>query len=253
MKVDLNALVKELGRPDGAEQYRARVRLRNETARVGGKGQESERKELAAALAKVVVDTQPKERRRIYDRPFANTGMRCELLRALCEIAAAPEVAVLMKAVDDLEVRDAIRRVVACVPGDDATDALAVMAAKEEGTEFRIGAINALGARKTPKSMEALTACIADPDPRIRLAAAEALACCGDPSATAVVAQSFDPNRGWAPHANMNRTLLRMASNLAKSGNKPAADMIFRNVGGSRPEPHQLRAVQLGVQPPQRR
>ena len=249
MKVDLKALVKELEKPDGADQYRARVRLRNETARVGGKGQEAERTELAAALAKVVVETQPKERRRIYDRPFANTPMRCELLRNLCEIAGQSEVAVLMRAIDDLEIRDAIRRVVECVPGDEATDALGVIAAKEEGTEFRIGAINALGARKTAKSMEALTACAADPDPRIRLAAAQALACCGDPSSTAVVAQSFDPNRGWAPHANMNRTLLRLASNLAKSGNKPAADMVFRNVGGGRPEPYQLRAVQLGVQP----
>lgn len=255
MKVDVNELVKELSKPDGPEQYKARVKLRNETARVGGRGQENERTELAAALAKVVADGQPKERRRIYDRPFANTFMRCELLRYLCEIAGPAEVPVLMKAVDDFEVRDFIRRVVESIPGDEATAALVKMAVEEEGNEFRVGAINALGNRKSPAAMEALKTCAADPDPRIRLAAADALAAMGDPTADSVIGQSFDPNRGWAPHANAARTRLRLAGNVAKSGNKAAADQINQGVLAMQPQPYQVKAATNGLQgqtPPRR-
>jgi len=248
MKVDFKQLVNDLKKPDGTENYKARVRLRNETARVGGKGHEAERTEFAAALAKEVADSQPKERRRIYDRPFSNTPMRGELLRSLCEIATAAEIPNLMKAVDDFEVRDFIRRAIECIPGDEATSALAQMAVKEEGNEFRVGAINALGKRKTPAAMEALKTCAADPDPRIRLAAADALANIGDPSAQQVVAQSFDVRRGWAPHANAARTQLRLAANVAKSGNKPAADQIYRNIGAAQPERFQVKAAEIGVQ-----
>jgi len=247
MKVELNELINGLGKPDGPENYKARMRLRNETARVGGKGQEPERAEFAAALAKSVVESQPKERRRIYDRPFANTPMRGELLRSLCEIAGPPEVSVLMKATEDFEVRDFIRRVIECVQGDEATGALAQMAVKGEGTEFRIGAINSLAKRKTAGSIEALKSIAADPDPRIRLAAAEAMSNIGDPSVQQTVAQSFDPNRGWAPHANAARTQLRLASNVAKAGDKQAADQMYGSIG-AQAEPYQVRAAQLGVQ-----
>lgn len=251
MKVDVNALIKELRKPDGQENYKARVRLRNETARVGGKGQESERAEFAAALAKAVVESRPKrEERQKYDRPIAGTPMRSELLRSLCEIAGAAEVAVLAKVIDDFEVRDYVRRVISCVPGDEATNALAEMAVKGTGNEFRIGAINALGDRKTSAAMEALRNCAADPDPRIRLAAADALSNFGDPSVDPVIAQSFDPQRGWAPHANAARTRLRLAANVAKAGNKPAADQIFRGVAASQPERFQVKAMELGVQQP---
>src|SRR5947207_3042745 len=127
MKVDVKELIKELSKPDGPENYKARVRLRNETARVGGKGQEAERTELAAALAKAVAESQPKERRRIYDRPFPNTLMRNELLRSLCEIGGPAEVSVLMKTIEDFEIRDFVRRAIECIPGDEATAALAQM------------------------------------------------------------------------------------------------------------------------------
>src|SRR4051812_42874832 len=144
MKVDVKQLITELGKPDGPENYRARVRLRNETARVGGKGQESERKEFAAALANGVVESRPTRREREkYDRPIASTPMRSELLRSLCEIGSPAEISVLAKVADDFEVRDFVRRVFECIPGDEATAALAQMAVKGEGTEFRIGTINA--------------------------------------------------------------------------------------------------------------
>jgi hypothetical protein len=253
MKVDVNALIKELSKPDGPENYRARVRLRNETARVGGKGQEAERTELAAALAKAVSDSQPKERRRIYDRPFPNTMMRSELLRSLCEIAGPAEVSVLVKAIDDFEVRDFVRRVIECIPGDEATSALSQMAVKGEGTEFRLGAINALGLRKVPASFEALRSCAADPDPRIRLAAAEALSHSGDPAVDAVIAQSFDPQRGWAPHGNTARTRLRLAGSVAKAGNKPGADQIYQGVNAMPTEPYQANAAKIGLQAQPRR
>jgi len=254
MKVDLNELIKELSKPDGPENYKARVRLRNETARVGGKGQEAERAEFAAALAKAATDAQPKERRRIYDRPFANTPMRNDLLRSLCEIAGPAQVATLMKAIEDFEVRDFIRRAIECIPGDEATSALVQMAVKGEGTEFRLGAINALGKRKNGESLKALGACASDPDPRIRLAAADALSHAGDPSLDPVIAQSFDVQRGWAPHANAARTRLRLAGNVAKSGNKPAADQIYNGVISSRPEQYQVQAAVNGSQPqPQQR
>jgi HEAT repeat protein len=248
MKVDVKALIKELEKPDGPENYKARVRLRNETARVGGKGQEAERAEFAAALAKAVVELQPKGRRRIYDRPFANTPMRNELLRSLCEIAGPAEVSVLMKAEDDFEVRDGVRRVLECIQGDESTAALVMMVVKGEGTEFRIGAINALGKRNTPGSLEALKSCAADPDPRIRLAAAEALSNRGDPSAQPVIMQSFDPRRGWAAHGDPVRTQLQLAANVAKAGNKAAADQIYRAVGSMQAQPFQSKAAQAGLQ-----
>jgi hypothetical protein len=265
MKVDLKALIGDLNKPDGPENYRARLRLRNETARVGGKGQEEERKEFAAALAKAVVESHGREQRRggLPQQPPANRGMRDELLRSLCEIAGAAEVSVLMPLVEnseerdnsrraiaeDVDVRDFVRRAIECIPGDEATVALAQMAVKGAGTEFRIGAINALGKRKNAEAMKALQACAADPDPRIRLAAADALSNIGDPSAMPAIGQSFDPNRGWAPHANAARTQLRLASNVGKTGNKQAADQIYRSVG-AQAEPYQVKAAQIGVQQP---
>ena len=280
MKVDLKALIGDLSKPDGPDNYRARVRLRNETARVGGKGQEAERKELAAALAKAVVETQPKDRRSVPQLPRTNTSMRGELLRSLCEIATAAEVPVLMKAIDDSEggppavtkdgrevlrrrnaamddseISDFVRRAIECIPGEEATAALAQMAVKEAGTEFRIGAINALGKRKTPAAFEALKTCAADPDPRVRLAAAEALSNFGDPSVQPMVMQALDPRQGPLPHGNAARTQLRLAANVAKAGNKPAANMMFRSIGGLQPERFQMKAAEIGVQtpPPSRR
>jgi hypothetical protein len=248
MKVDFKELLKELSKPDGKEQYRAKVKLRGEVARAGAPGKEAERAELAAAMAKAVTSRRADMSRRIPQLPFSSTAMRNELLRYLCEIAGENEVTELMKVSDDLEVRDYVRRVIECIPGEKATQALTELAVKSEGTEFRIGAINALSKREGPASAEALKVCAMDGDPRIRLAAAEAMSKHADPGFDALIVSALDPSKGTADHCHCNCLRLRLAAQCAKVGKKEAAMKIYRSVANANPTASERKAADWGLQ-----
>jgi hypothetical protein len=236
-----------LAKGDGPERYRAQVKLRNETSKAARPGNDADRNALAAAMAAYVAESQPKERRRIYDRPFANTPVRLEFLRYLAEIAGDAEVDVLMKSVDDLEVRDGIRRVLEAAPGAKATAALVQCATGEEGTEFRLGAINALGKRTGEGVSAALAKCSTDADPRIRLAAAEAMSQHADPGLDSLIVSALDPAKGAAPHGDCAALRLRLAANVAKAGNKEAAQKIYQAVGATKPTACKEKAVKIGL------
>ena len=140
-----------------------------------------------------------------------------------------------------------MRAVLQEIAGDAAAAALASIVLSGDGSRFRLGAIAALGRRTGAVATEALRKSADDPDPRIRAAAAAAMANGAEPGFDGAIQAALDPAKGVAAHADANRLRLRLASNLAKAGRKNEAKRIFDAVAAGPHEACCKKAVAAGL------
>ena len=114
---------------------------------------------------------------------------------------------------------------------------------------FRSGAIGGLARRSGPEVAAALRQCLEDPSPEVRLAAAESIAGHADPAADAlIVSASQQAGRtGRAPDGRLpyTKARLRLASSLAKGGNKEAAKRICLSILNEKPDEAQQTAADV--------
>jgi HEAT repeat protein len=156
-----------------------------------------------------------------------SSAVRGQVARALCEVGGDMEVPALKTALADFDAREMARWALNRMTCQAATDALIEAASKAVGTEFRVGAVNALATRSASAVLEALKQCAADADPEVRLAAAEALANHADASLDSIIAPVAAAG-GPRAESRIARARIRLAAQLAKAGQKDAARGIYQ-------------------------
>lgn len=244
-------LAEQISNADSPQAYHAKLELYRRCAKAGAENLANN--SLAGDILKEIVATkevQSKQRnQRHADRaPAYSAAARREMLRCLSEVATGKEVAGLVKGgLSDLEIREMVLYCVSRIPGAEAAKALESAATDGSGVEFRIAAINYLGHRQ--HGAAALRECATSPDARIRMAAADALANFKEPGHDAIIAAAFTTSGGpTQPHANVNRTRLRLASRLAQAGDGGSARRAFESVLSNSPTAAQKKAAGIGLQ-----
>jgi hypothetical protein len=247
LKVSVEKIAADMDRGDGKEKYRAQLSLARESARVGKPGAEGERKELAKAILDAALASKGGERRDNRRRPLPPTPVhsaatRRELLRYASEVSGAEEVPGLIMCSSDLDIRDMARYALERTSGDEAVKALCDVATKTLGSDFRLGAIGALARRTGGGANEALAACSGDSDPRIRSAAAFAMAEHPEPGFDAAICKALEGTPGAC-----NAARLRLATSVARSGAKSEAGKIYKAILAANPTACQKKAAENGL------
>ncbi|MBS0207861.1 MAG: HEAT repeat domain-containing protein [Planctomycetes bacterium] len=134
----------------------------------------------------------------------------CQILATIADDAQVPELA---RALQDLDVRDAVRGVLGSIPTIVSVFALTRELNRAVGPEFRAGVLGALGQGRWRDAMAATANALKDSDPTVRLAALEALASfpeAGNDKLFAAATQSGTPReqaRAWAARVRLAETL----------------------------------------------
>ena len=240
-------LCEQLGSNDQVQQYRAKRALAEMTAAAGAPGKESQRAQLAAALAKAEAATKPRGDKDKTPVPVYSARVRGEVARALAEVGGDMEVPALKQELADFDAREMARFALDRFTCEAAADALADAAVNAVGAEFRVGAINALGRRSGSRAIDALKKCAADGEPQVRLAAAEALANHADASADALLVEA-GKQHGHRAALRMSKARLRLAGSLQNAGQKDAAKAIYQSVAQTAPREPQKKAAQHALE-----
>ena len=171
--------------------------------------------------------------------------VRVNLARLLGYIPHEAAVSYLAKALGDLDAREMARCSLELNPSERAVEAL-IGALDAAGTTFRVGVVNSLSKRKGPAVVAALRRAAEDPQPEVRLAALLALADSPDPSHDVIFEKAA---RGSVPEERRVAHLARarLAEALRASGNKPAADTVYKSILASDAEAPQKRAARLAL------
>jgi hypothetical protein len=158
--------------------------------------------------------------------PASVRRLLCQLLQQIADDDQVPQ---LEAALADLEVRDAVRCALECIPTLAATKAM-IGALRQPGREFQIGVINALSKQRWREAMSTLAAqAERHPDPQVRLAALEGLANFPEPGNDALL-QAVVKTGAPAEQARMQHARLRLAGTLRTFGELAAAQGIERSV-----------------------
>lgn len=181
---NVQALVEQLGSDDQAQDFKAYHQLLMLVSEAGAPGQDSQRAEVAAALASALTATnehQDDRGNKSYSPKYTADG-RGRIARLLSNVGSDDQVPALKQALEAFDTREMARWALDRMTGQAATDALVTAAVEGVGPEYRVGAIGALGRRNGDDVVAALKQCAADEDQEVRLAALEALSNQADPS-----------------------------------------------------------------------
>lgn len=230
----ITPLVEQLGSTSAPHAHAARQKLRDLVWDAAdpdyGRGQQDLASILAAQLAK--------------DHDALVKSELCELLGL---IGGSAEVPALVDLLADESTREMARRALARIPGEAATKALA--AATRTGTpgKFRVGAVNSLAGRREPEALAALISALKNDDLEVRLAAAEALSREAQADFDPMIAE-VDSAGNQRAKSRIAAARVRLAENLAQSGNKSAAQTIYKRItADGAPEPSR-KAAQRALQ-----
>ena len=171
--------------------------------------------------------------------------VRSNLARLLGYLPHEAAVPYLVKALDDLEARENARCSLECNPSEKASDAL-IGALDLVGSTFCVGVVNSLAKRKGEKVAAALRRAAEDPQPEVRTAALYALADLPDASHDAILDKATrvgDP----AERRKVHIARVRLAETLRASGNKQAADRVYKSILSSNADEPQKKAARLAL------
>jgi hypothetical protein len=231
---NISELAEQLSSDDQVAAYKATQALKEAAWRAGKSGAAALAAELAAAYS---------ARAEGSDEPKYPARTRGILAQALSLVGGDAEVPVLRAAAQAAPDREMARFALERIPGGAATEALIEAARQDVGTEFRVGAIGALGRRCEPAATAALKELAADGELEIRLAALEALACHPDASSDALLAQACAQAAHEREKARLAKARVRLADTLAQAGQKEAAKAVFQAVAQSEADGPQKQAA----------
>jgi HEAT repeat protein len=253
--------IEQLADADQAVAFYAYQCLQDEVFQAGRPGQRDAQAALARILgqelvadAKTAVANGPASFRNNAFLAAAATGERAPLhparvrtkLARLLGYIPHPEAApYLAKALTDLEARDTARQALECHRSEQAVDAL-IAALDSAGAEFCCGVVNSLAKLRGEKAAAALRKAAEDRQDEVRIAAIYALAEFPEPTHDAIIARSLQPGSPQERKA-AHIARVRLAATLRASGNRSAAERIYRAILDSdAPEP-QKRASRLAL------
>lgn len=247
--MDISAIVSDLTSGDQQKAFRAELELRDQTAAVGAKDQSEKRKELAAALAKAIEETEPKydNRGNPTEASLNTVQARNTLIRYFALVASDEQVPVLAKLLHQQDNREMARWALERMTGPAAAAALADAAINSVGDRFRIGVIHALAAKQGEQALNALKKCCTDGNVEVRLAAAKALAQHADADADAAIAQAAKRGGKRAKLA-VAKARLRLADRLLHAGHQAAAKKICDEIKAEESLPAQAAAAKILLQ-----
>jgi HEAT repeat protein len=220
--IEIRSLVTQLGGDDQVAAYRARRALGDAVDRSLAPAKSSERDALATALAEeltaTVASKDPKVKGPV---PKHSAAVRRLVCQYLSEIASETQLPAFAQALQDLEVRDAVRGVLETIPTQNGSSQL-VRALATIGLEFRIGVINALGRQRWRDANAALLRLATDSDPEIRLAAVEGLANFPEAANDAAIAAATRTG-SKRERVRAQKARVRLVETLRLAGEKGAA------------------------------
>lgn len=227
-ELNTQKLCEQLNQDSPEKAYPAYRTLTLKAFAVGAPGKDAERQKFAEELAAQLVRTRTVgDAKRKQEVPVYGEQALGEIARVLSLVAGPAQLPALEKAMQNFDAREAERVALQRVQGAEATKAIADMAANAVGNDFRVGLINALGARGGDDAIETLKACASDNNAEVRLAAFRALGQSSDASVDSLFAESM---RSASPQEmiTLGRARFSLAANLAKSGNKEAATQVCK-------------------------
>lgn len=231
---NIKELVTQLGSNNPAQAHAARQALRDIVWRAADPDYEKDQLEISAAFGEQLA----------ADHEALVKAELCELLGL---IGSGENVPALVELMSDESTREMARRTLARIPGEAAAKALAATTRTGTPAKFRVGAVNSLAGRREPEAIAALIGALKSDDLEVRLAAAEALARGQQPDFDPMIAE-VDTAGSDRAKCRIAAARLRLAENLAQSGNKAAAQTIYKRISvDGAPEP-QRTAAQRALQ-----
>jgi len=244
-------ICQQLGSSDQVKAFQARRALGLRVSAAGTPGKEAERTALAAELAGyLVAKTEAKDDKKKDAPPLYSAAARNEICRALADVGGDAEIASLVQALADFDVREMARFALARNPSPAVGAALAEAVPKSVGVEFRVGVANSLARRPGSVAVDALKQAASDTSQEVQLAAAEALALQPDTAADAVIQQVAKDLGSTNPRAakRMNIARLQLAATLATAGQKDAARGIYQGVASDGADEAQKKAAKTALE-----
>jgi HEAT repeat protein len=217
----LDSLMPAMGSDNAAERSKPQQTFQGLCWHAGRPGADAER----AAVCKVIAARLAKD----MPKPAC-----VFLLSQLERIGTAESVnaAAALLADKDALVRESARRALQNNPAPEAANTLRAALGKADSPEWRVGLINALGARRDEASLKVLIQQAGTDDEAVRTAAVEALARIGDKSAadvvTAAMSKGSDRAKGIATDA-----YLLLADRLCEKGDKATALPMYKKLLGA--------------------
>ncbi len=236
-------LCRQLASSDQEKVYQAKQEMARRTAEAGAPGQNQQRKEMAAQMARLLVaERDAKDGKGNPTKvPELSAAGRALVARYLASVGGDDEVPALVKTMQDFDTREMARWALTRMTCPAATSALVEAATSGIGNEFRVGAINGLAERSDPRVIEALQVCLSDSTPEIRLAAVESLASQADPEADAAIAKVA---AGYPRAARrVVKARLRLAEKLVSKGQSEAAKQIYQSIAAGKFDEAQRKAA----------
>jgi HEAT repeat protein len=242
-------MIEDLGNSEQVVAYKAYQGLLVAVTRAGAPGNESERAKWAELLAQELNATNPggKDDKGKEKPPLIkhSARIRNQVARLLSYVGGENEIEALVKALDDLEVREMARFALDRNTAYGATKAL-VAALDRIGPRFRIGVINALAKKNGHDSVQAIRAMTADGDAEVRIAAIEALATMADPDGDQFIAKATTTGSAQ-DRIRAHKARVRLAEALRKSGDHTVSAGVYRAIHDSDAPAAQKKAAEIGL------
>ena len=214
----IDALLPKIGSDNIPERQGPSETLQAICWRASRPGAEAERAAVSKAITARLATDLPKPARIWLTKQLLHIG-RAESVNALAAELTDK----------DPEVRDWARRALSNNPAPEASEKLAAALQAAETPDLRIALINALGYRRDKAAAPALIKQLDAADDAVRVAACEALALTGAPSATDALAAAMDKG---SPRARTMATdsYLLLADKLCAQGDKAPALAMYRKL-----------------------
>jgi len=175
--------------------------------------------------------------------PGTTQAVRVFLCQQLAVVGGDAQVPLLAKLLDDPATAEIARYALDAIPGAASLAALREALGRVQGPA-RIGVINSLGLRRDDRSVRSLAELLANPDPAVAAAAAEALGkIASADAASALLRTTATPPTAIALH----NARLQCAQRWAAAGDAPAAAEIYERIWSSDLPPAQRVGGLLGL------
>jgi len=214
----LDALLPKIGSDNIPERQGPCETLQALCWRASRPGADAERAAVSKAIAAKLATDLPKPARIWLTKQLLHVG-RAESVDALAAELTDK----------DAEVRDWARRALSNNPAPEAGEKLAAALQAAGTPDERIALINALGYRRDKAAAPALIPQASADDDAVRIAAVEALALTGDPSAAEPLAAAMAKG-GPRARAMATDSYLLLADKLCQGGDKAAALAMYRKL-----------------------
>lgn len=247
---DISELARRMGDKDPAKAHKAYRELEDTAMQASDPARNQRARVASQIVAELYARGKPTKDKDGNEKPgpiLHSNDVRNKLLRLISHVAGAAEVAVLARAMTDLELREMARFALDRNTSPAATKALIKALDEEVGPEFRVGIVNALGYRGTGDAEKALRKATDDPNKPVRIAAAEALARYPHPANHAFIAKLTRSDCADC-RRRAQKARVRLAEAICKAGKKQAAKKIYQAILDGRTPPAQKKAARIAIE-----